>query len=121
MKWLPFMSCMFLLGCIGSKPSAEVLAKADYGTYPSDYKEIVSKWIFATFYDPHSVQDLVITEPKKGYHSQGLVDGGGTTFGYEVAIGLRAKNQLGGYTGAHFYSLLIRNGEVVYQSEYYGK
>lgn len=117
MKRIFIFSMLVFVGCFVSKPTADEIAKADYGSYPHNYKEIVNKWIFINFFDPHSVQDLVITEPKEDHHSQWLIDGGGTIFGYSVWFRLRAKNRVGGYTGLSYYYLLIRNGEIVYQIE----
>lgn len=116
MHRLSMLVFVLFVGCFASKPTADEIARADYGTYPDDYKDIVKRWIFEVFYDPHSVQDLVITEPKKDHYSKWLIDGGGTIYGYSVGVGLRAKNRLGGYTG---YKLIIRNGEIVYQTEIY--
>ena len=117
MKFLPILLCIAFIGCFASKPSAAEIENADYGAYPEDYKQIVSKWIFRSFYDPHSVRDLVITEPKKAHNSQWIIDGGDTIYGYSVGVALRAKNRMGGYTGLAYYYLLIRNGEIVFQGE----
>lgn len=110
-----------LAGCMTIKPSAEEIARADYGAYPNNYKQIVIQWIALNFYDPASVRDLVITEPKKDHRTLIVMDGGGTTYGYGVGVGLRAKNRLGGYTGLRYYFVFIRDGKVLYSTEIEGR
>lgn len=101
-----FMWVVLLTGCASLfRPSEEEAAKADYGLYPNNYKEIVATWIDDNLFDPSSVQGLKIGAPEKGYI--------GRTFGYRVKVTLNAKNRMGGYVGKKTYYIFIRDGEIV--------
>jgi hypothetical protein len=97
-----------LAGC-AIKPSREELAKADYGTYPTNYEESIKAYMSHMLKDPYSAQYEFINRPKPGWH--GL---GGSNFGYVVCTYINAKNSFGGYTGAKLNYFMIRNGQVIY-------
>ena len=94
-------------------PTKEEAAKADYGSFPDNYKEIVSAWIDDNLVDPYSVRDLKIVSPEKYWTQDAPIMGGKTTFGYRVQFSLNAKNRMGGYGGKTIFNILIRNGVVV--------
>lgn len=103
-----------LTSCAGL-PDANQNASADHGPYPSNYQEIVHRWIATTFFDPHSVQDLTISKPTKGWKTGSPLFGEpSVTYGWEIIVKANGKNRFGGYTGLQTYDLIIRNGVIVY-------
>jgi hypothetical protein len=79
------------------------------GPYPTNYKEIVTRWLNTKLLNPDSARIDWVDEPKpvdlgqKGEH----------TYGYLVHLKVNARNRFGVYTGKQNVSALIRNGEVV--------
>jgi hypothetical protein len=111
---LSFATCSLLCGCAAmTAPNSAQIAAADYGQYPTNYREIVDEWMRDTLYDPHSVVDLEITPPEKYFLHAAPLMGGGTTYGYRVQVKFNAKNRMGGYTGRDTMYLVIRNGSIV--------
>ena len=103
-----------LCGCAQMiAPNPQEVATADYGAYPTNYRQIVDAWMRDTLYDPHSVVDLEIVPPSKYFLQAAPLMGGGRTFGYLVKVKLNAKNRMGGYVGRKTMNLLIRDGKVV--------
>ena len=80
-----------------------------YGPYPSDYKEIVTKWLETQLIDPGSARIEWKGEPKptdlgrKGEH----------IYGYLVNFTVNSRNRFGMFTGKQEHGALIRNGEVI--------
>jgi hypothetical protein len=104
---------LFIVGCAAMiAPSKEEAANADYGSYPSDYEDIVSNWINETLFDPYSVRDLNVQSPQRYWLQASPIMGGSTTYGYLVQFSLNAKNRMGGYVGKKYYNMLIRNGII---------
>lgn len=91
-------------------PSSEEIASHDYGPFPSNYEQLIKDHIGKTFFDPYSVRDLAISEPKKGYYNHGL---GRQTLGWYSVVTLNAKNRMGGYVGHTTYHCVIDQGVVV--------
>lgn len=102
-------------GCSTFTP--EQLAAADYGSYPTNYENIVKQYFEMRLKDPASVMYRGMTTPKKWHSSVPFY---GTKFGYIVCVSMNAKNSLGGYTGFISRALLIRNGEVIEQDDPFG-
>jgi hypothetical protein len=79
------------------------------GPYPTNYKEIVMKWLETQLVDAASARLEWNGEPKpadlgrKGEH----------LYGYVVYFKVNARNRFGAYTGMQSHGALIRNGEVV--------
>lgn len=94
-------------------PSPQERANADYGPYPTNYRELVEDWMRDTRYDPHSVVDLEIKPPTKYLLQAAPLMGGGRTYGYLVQVKLNARNRIGGYVGRKTMNLLIRAGKIV--------
>lgn len=78
--------------------------RAAIGPYPRDFKQIISKHIRETFYDPYSIRDAEITFPREGhlFFKQGWI----------VCTKLNAKNRYGGYVGLTTTAYLIHNNQV---------
>src|SRR5437899_4517250 len=104
------LGASLLFGCAQMiAPTSQQVAGADYGAFPSNYREIVNGWMRDTLYDPHSVVDLEIQPPVKWYVQAAPLMGGGRTFGYLVKVKLNAKNRMGGYVGRKTMNLMIRD------------
>lgn len=80
-----------------------------YGSYPTNYKEIVTKWLSTELINPDSARIDWTEEPKPadvGKDGQHL-------YGYLVHFTVDARNRFGAYTGKQTHGALIRNGEVI--------
>jgi hypothetical protein len=79
------------------------------GPYPTNYKEIVTKWLETQLIDAESARIEWNGDPKpadlgaKGEH----------LYGYLVNFTVNARNRFGAYTGKQNHGALIRNGEVI--------
>jgi hypothetical protein len=104
----------YLTGCAAMiAPSAAQLAVADYGTYPTNYEDIVKTYLHNTLLDPNSVQDLNVDTPTQYYIQEPPIMGGHTLYGYMVSYSLNAKNSFGGYVGVQKHFILIRDGQII--------
>ena len=118
LKMLMTILILALTGCATMfNPSKDEVARADYGRYPTNYREIVKGWIDTTFFDPQSVNYLVISEPVTCWFREAVVRGGKIHWGYRVQVTVNGKNRFGGYVGRRVHYLLIRNSEVIYEWE----
>ena len=79
-----------------------------YGSYPANYKEIVSQWLNRQLIDPDSARIEWNGDPKQA----DLGKNGEHLYGYLVNFTVNARNRFGGYTGKQKHAVLIRNGEV---------
>jgi hypothetical protein len=111
MKTLALLVCAcFLALTVTQYARAETEADvARYGPYPTNYKEIVSKWLETQLIDPTSARIEWIDEPK----SADLGTKGEHLYGYLVHFRVNARNRFGAYTGKQTHGALIRNGEVI--------
>jgi hypothetical protein len=112
MKMLALFACAFFMGA-GAAPSLRAEtepAEADrYGAYPTNYKEIVTKWLQTQLIDPASARIEWTGEPKPS----DLGTKGEHLYGYLVNFTVNARNRFGTYTGKQTHGALIRNGEVI--------
>lgn len=114
MKKIILIVVSLILGAC-STVTREQVATADYGSYPTNYENIVKQHFEIRLIDPTSVIYRGMTTPKKWYYDGlGLVP---TRFGYVVCVSMNAKNSFGGYTGFTNHALLIRNGKVIEQRD----
>ena len=104
------VAAFFLAVLAPTLATAETQADpALYGPYPTNYKEIVNKWLNSQLIDPVSARIEWLDEPKpvdlgkKGEHF----------YGYLVHFKVNARNRFGAFTGKQSHAVLIRNGEVV--------
>jgi hypothetical protein len=111
MKGLAF--CAAILFLIGDLPGqAQQASPADpalYGPYPTNYKEIVMKWLNDQLIDVGSARIEWGGDPKPvdlGKNGQHL-------YGYLVQFKVNARNRFGAYTGMQQHGALIRDGEVI--------
>jgi hypothetical protein len=80
-----------------------------YGPYPTNYKEIVMKWLETQLIDADSAKIEWNGEPKPS--NQGTEDK--PLYGYLVSFKINARNRFGSYTGMQSHGALIRDGQVI--------
>jgi hypothetical protein len=110
MKTLAVLICLScLMVAVQSRAETEAVDASRYGPYPTNYKEIVTKWLQTKLLDPASAQIEWEGDPKpadlgtKGQH----------LYGYLVNFKVNSRNRFGSYTGKQAHGALIRNGEVI--------
>ena len=87
-------------------PSADITR---YGSYPTNYKQIIMRWLNTQLIDPNSARIEWNGDPKPtdiGKDSEAVS-------GYLVNFTVNARNQFGAYTGKQKHSVLIRNDEII--------
>ena len=105
----------FLAGILFISTAAPALAQTEtpdasgYGPYPTNYKEIVMKWLNTQLVDAASARIEWSGDPKPA----DLGSKGEHLYGYVVYFKVNARNRFGAYTGMQNHGALIRNGEVV--------
>lgn len=102
--------CVLASGCV-TPPTPREFAVADYGSYPSDYEQIVKSYMQFVLKDPESARFQFLNSPKTGWNGFG-----GNKFGYVVCAYINAKNSFGGYVGNRMSYFMIKNGRVIYAS-----
>jgi hypothetical protein len=80
-----------------------------YGPYPTNYKEIVMKWLETQLLDAGSARIEWNGDPKPA----DLGQKGQHLYGYLVNFTVNARNRFGTYTGKQAHGALIRDGEVI--------
>jgi hypothetical protein len=112
MKKLVSFACVSFIGlCVLCNLCAETPA-ADterYGPYPTNYKEIVMKWLDTQLIDAESARIEWGGDPKPA--TLGTKDK--PLHGYLVNFKVNARNRFGAYTGMQSHGALIHNGEVI--------
>jgi hypothetical protein len=110
MKSLALPACILLMST-----AAHVMAENPSpdpslcGPYPTNYKEIVNKWLETQLIDAASARIEWNGDPKPadlGTKDEHL-------YGYLVNFTVNARNRFGAYTGKQNHGALIRNGEVI--------
>ena len=101
-----FMTMCTVSSLCAETPSADT---ERYGVYPSNYKEIVMKWLDTQLIDAGSARIEWSGEPTQA--NLGTKDK--PLYGYLVNFRVNARNRFGAYTGMQSHGVLIRNGEVV--------
>jgi len=111
MKSLALFVCACCLALIQTpQAGAQTQADADrYGPYPTNYKEIVTKWLQTQLLDAGSAQIEWEGDPKPA----DLGKNGKHLYGWLVNFKVNARNRFGAYTGKQSHGALIRNGEVI--------
>ena len=79
------------------------------GPYPTDYKEIVMKWLETQLLDAATARIDWAGDPKPA----DLGQSGQHLYGYVVYFTVNARNRFGAYTGKQQHGALIRDGAVV--------
>ncbi len=79
------------------------------GPYPTNYKEIVNKWLETQLIDASSARIEWTGDPKPA----DLGTNGEHLYGYLVNFTVNARNRFGAYTGKQTHGALIRDGKVI--------
>jgi hypothetical protein len=112
MKPLLFLAALsassFLAGC--ASVSSDNLAHANYGPYPTDYQNLVTREAQARAETPAGAT-FVLGKPIPGV-SHGLWVGGGTTYGYIVPVEIIRPNGSEAHTPSRLHYYLIADGRV---------
>jgi hypothetical protein len=101
-----------LSGCV-SPPTADEVAKLDYGSYPADYKQSIERYLNVVLKDPDSKKIEWLREPLTMYHKASPMLGGQLIAGYAVCAYVNGRNSYGGYTGSKLSWFLIKNDKVI--------
>ena len=110
MKSLALPACILLMSTaahsMAENPSPD---PSLCGPYPTNYKEIVNKWLETQLIDAASARIEWNGDPKPA--DLGTKDE--HVYGYLVNFTVNARNRFGAFTGKQTHGALIRNGEVV--------
>jgi len=112
MKTLVLLVCASFMGMGAVRDLNAETQPADpdrYGPYPTNYKEIVMKWLETQLIDAGSARVEWNGDPKPA----DLGTKGEHLYGYLVNFTVNARNRFGTYTGKQDHGALIRNGEVI--------
>src|SRR5207248_9140796 len=112
MKTPALIVCALLLALGAVRNSNAQSNPADterYGSYPTNYKEIVMKWLDTQLIDAGSARIEWNGDPKPA----NLETKDKPLYGYLVNFKVNARNRFGAYTGMQSHGALIRNGEVI--------
>ncbi len=111
MKGLAFFAAiLFFIGDLtGQAQQGSPADQALYGPYPSNYKEIVMKWLSERLVDAASAKIEWQGDPQPA----DLGKNGEHLYGYLVQFSVNARNPFGSYTGKQQHGALIKNGEVI--------
>jgi hypothetical protein len=111
MKSVASAICILILtiaaGHLGAQ--SEPVDVSRYGPYPTNYKEIITKWLSSRLLDPASAQIEWEGDPKPA----DLGSSGQHLYGYVIRFKVNSRNRFGAYTGKQGHGALIRNGEVI--------
>ena len=97
-----------LVGGCASRPTQQEMSAADYGSYPTDYEQIIRSYMQRTLKDPESARYEFLNQPQTAWTSMG-----GKKYGYAVCAYINAKNSFGGYVGNRLSYFLIKNSQVI--------
>lgn len=99
------------LACANPPPTAEELARADYGSPPTDYKRTIATFLAQNLKDPPSAPVEFLNPPKNAWTnwSRELI------VGYGVCVSVNARNSYGAYTGTKLYYFLIKNDRSAFE------
>ena len=112
MKTVVLLVCAFVMGMsavLDLSAETEPVDAERYGPYPTNYKEIVMKWLDTQLIDAESARIEWNGDPKPA----DLGKQGEHLYGYLVNFKVNARNRFGSYTGMQSHGALIRNGEVI--------
>lgn len=117
--FLVTISAMFFLSSCSSvnyetpsyQPTKEEIENADYGEFPTNYKELVKTYMQTLLFDPYSAHYRYTLEPMKHVIEASTKEE--TIYCYYVMVYINAKNRMGGYTGEKSYFFFIRNNIII--------
>src|SRR5216683_1238826 len=110
MKTLALLACVLLMSTapqlFAENPSLDASL---CGPYPTNYKEIVMKWLETQLIDAASARIEWNGNPKPA----DLGRNGQHLYGYLVYFKVNARNRFGAFTGKQEHGALIRDGQVI--------
>jgi hypothetical protein len=109
MKTLAFLVAILLMSTASQASAANPPDASVCGPYPSNYKEIVMKWLETQLIDASSARIEWSGDPRPA----DLGQQGEHVYGWLVDFKVNARNRFGAFTGKQSHGALIRNGEVV--------
>ncbi|MFS1702181.1 hypothetical protein FJ444_10600 [Aestuariibacter sp. GS-14] len=98
-----------LSGCT-TLPTDKEIDEADYGSYPTDYENIVKTYYSYHLTHPDSIDYAKISKPRRYWLGNELDS---VYYGYLVCATVNYRNMVGKDTGYNAHALLINNGLVV--------
>ncbi|WP_174483326.1 hypothetical protein [methanotrophic endosymbiont of Bathymodiolus puteoserpentis (Logatchev)] len=93
------------------EPTQKERNAADYGPYPSNYKQLITDFFQTRLKDPLSAQYRYVGEPFKWFRRAATPSE--VIYYYNVKVFVNSKNSYGGYVGEHKYNFYIRDGQIV--------
>jgi hypothetical protein len=110
-KWkLAMLANAALLSACALSPSHDELSHADYGAYPTEFKQVIERYMTHVLKDPESARYEYLNMPMRGWRRTS----GGSKFGYVVCVNVNARNSYGGYTGSQPSYFMIHDDRVIY-------
>jgi len=109
MKAAVLLICTLCMGICALSAETKSADANRYGPYPTNYKEIVMKWLETQLIDAESARIEWNGDPKPA--DLGTKDK--PLYGYLVNFKVNARNRFGTYTGMQSHGVLIRDGQVV--------
>ncbi len=98
---------MLVQGCMLTQ---EQINGANYGPYPTRYKELIQDHFVETLIDPESVRYDWRGKPFRAITNI-------ITYGWFVRVNINAKNSCGGYTGKTPFTILMRYDRLLLAEE----
>ena len=103
-----FTAILLISACADPQQNQNSLT-SDWGPYPENYQDIIKNYMQNRLFDPESAlynwYGLPFPARSSSY--------GNIKYGYQMKVGINAKNRMGGYTGEQIYYFFINNAIVV--------
>ncbi len=110
MKTLALLACVLLMSSAPQLCAENPSPDASLcGPYPTNYKEIVMKWLETQLIDAASARIEWNGDPKPA----DLGQNGQHLYGYLVHFKVNARNRFGAFTGKQEHGALVRDGQVI--------
>ncbi len=111
MKTLALLICVLLMSTATHTRAENPAPDASLcGLYPTNYKDIVMKWLETQLLDANTARiDWDAGEPKPA----DLGKNGQHLYGWIIYFKVNARNRFGAFTGKQQHGALIRDGAIV--------
>jgi hypothetical protein len=100
--------CALLCGCMGVQQ--EEYYWAHFGTYPTNYHDLVSTWVDKNFESPRTVY---ISAPVRARVPKKLLNTDEKVYAWCSGVSFEAVGPLDRYTPRQQYHLYLREGEIL--------
>lgn len=98
-------------GCVKIGPVYSERGTDQLGPYPTDFHEVVYRWIEDDFLEVATVRGLDMTTPAPGVAKK--LFGDEPIYGWYSKVTFRATDGSGAQTGKLYYAVLIKDQQVV--------